>query len=117
MSCAALSISLFALRGGLQLGGVVWRRAPALRVTPHLIDTLLLASALWLAWASRQYPFVQGWLTAKVIALCGYIALGKLALAADTPRAWRGAAFAGALAMVTYIVGTAFTHSPTWGLG
>ena len=111
----ALSISLFTLRGALQWQGVAWRRRRVLRIGPHVVDTVLLGSALWLCWIIGQYPFVQGWLTAKVLALLAYILLGRMALGRTTAKAQRLAAFVAALCCVGYIVGVALTHSPTWG--
>jgi len=115
MSCVALSITLFVLRGTLQLQSKPWRQWRLLRVAPHVVDTVLLSSALWLAWRIGQYPFVNGWLTAKVLALLAYILLGHRALALKTPDAQRLPFFVGALLSVAYIVGVAFTHSPSWG--
>jgi uncharacterized membrane protein SirB2 len=110
-----LSISLFTLRGALQWQGVAWRRWRVLRIGPHVVDTVLLGSALWLCWIIGQYPFVQGWLTAKVLALLAYILLGRVALGRTTTAGRRLPAFVAALCFVGYIVGVALTHSPTWG--
>jgi uncharacterized membrane protein SirB2 len=109
MTCAALSGSLFLLRG-------VWMlRAPAMlqqrwvRIAPHMIDTLLLASAVGLAVWSQQYPGQQSWLTAKVAALLGYIVLGSIALKRGRTKGQRLAAFIGALTLFAYIVTVAIT--------
>ena len=115
ITCVALSISLFILRSALQWQDISWRRWPALRVAPHVVDTVLLGSALWLCWIIGQYPFVQGWLTAKVLALVAYILLGRIALGRNTAQGRRLPAFIAALCCVGYIVGVALTHSPTWG--
>ncbi|MFZ4626338.1 MAG: SirB2 family protein, partial [Rhodoferax sp.] len=56
VSCVLTSICLFVLRGTLALLARPWRQWRWLRVVPHLVDTLLLASAIWLAWRSGQYP-------------------------------------------------------------
>ena len=50
ISCVVISIGLFALRGSLELLGRPWRQWRVLRVAPHVIDTLLLTTALWMAW-------------------------------------------------------------------
>ena len=50
------------------------------KIVPHVVDTLLLVSALTLVFGSDQYPFEQPLLTAKVLALIVYIALGTIAL-------------------------------------
>ena len=51
-----------------------------LKVLPHLNDTLLLSAAIYLMIAVGQYPFVNHWLTAKVVALLVYIGLGMVTL-------------------------------------
>lgn len=108
---AALSISLFVARG-------VWMmRSPErlaqrwVRIVPHVIDTLLLASALWLAWQLGA-DGTRGWLTAKVVALVAYIALGSIALKRGRTRGIRLAAFAAAVTTFGYIVSVALMKSP-----
>ena len=115
MSCVVISISLFLVRGTLQLRALPWQQWRVLRVAPHLVDTVLLSSALWLAWRLGQYPFVDAWLTAKVLALLAYILLGMRALGKKTPASQRPVFFGAALLSVGYIVGVALTHSPRWG--
>ena len=109
---AFLSITGFALRGALMLRGSALLRARFVRVAPHVVDTVLLASAVGLAWMSGQYPFAQGWLTAKLVALVLYVLLGSIALKRGRTRATRALAFALALCCVLYIVSAAFTRSP-----
>lgn len=116
VTCVVISVSLFVLRGTLELMARPWRQWRLLRVAPHIVDTVLLISALWLAWRIGQYPFVNGWLTAKVLALLAYILLGMRALGKSTPQGQRLPFFVAALLCVAYIVGVAFTHSPSWGL-
>lgn len=117
IACAGISIGLFALRGTMQLGAIDWRRWRWLRVAPHINDTLLLTAAIALAVLSAQYPLAQPWLTAKVVALCAYVALGRVALQREVSARVRRIAFAAALASVGYIVGVALTRSVTLGLG
>lgn len=112
VGCAALSIAGFAARGALMLRGSPLLDTRFARVAPHIVDTALLASALWLAWAIGQYPFVHGWVTAKVFALLAYIALGSLALRHGRTRAVRAAAFVAALAAAGYIISVALTRDP-----
>ena len=80
MTCAGISIGLFAARGGMQMAGIDWRQWRWLRVVPHLNDTVLLSAAVALALASHQYPLAQPWLTAKVVALVVYVFAGSRAL-------------------------------------
>lgn len=114
IACVVISIALFILRGTLQFRGKPWRHRMALRIAPHVVDTVLLGSALWLAFSIHQYPFVNNWLTAKVIALFAYILLARQALRESARH--RLAYFIVALLSVTYIVGVAFSRSPTWGV-
>ena len=104
--------SLFVLRG-------IWRfRAPVyldqrwVRIVPHVVDTILLASAIALALLVRNYPVTHEWLTAKVIALVLYIVLGSIALSRRRTTRTSALAFVAALAMFGYIVSVALTKSP-----
>ena len=105
-----LSLAGFAARGVLMLAESPVLNTRFVRVAPHIVDTILLASALWLAWIIHQYPFVQGWLTAKVIGLVVYIVLGAIALRRGKTQVTRVAAFIGASATALYIVSVALTH-------
>jgi uncharacterized membrane protein SirB2 len=107
-----LSLGGFAARGALMLMASPVLDTRFVRIAPHVVDTVLLASALWLAWIIRQYPFVQGWLTAKVIGLLVYIVLGAIALRRGRTMRVRIAAFLGAAATAFYIVCVALTHDP-----
>lgn len=111
MSCAAISITLFVVRGTCQTAGWPWRQWRWLRIAPHLVDTVLLGAAISLAWWTQQYPFAQNWLSAKVVALLVYIGLGSLALRPGASRTVQRGAFLGALLTVAYIVGVAMTRS------
>ncbi len=115
VACAVLSIAGFAWRGLLMLRDSPLLRARPVRVLPHIVDTVLLLSAGVLAWKSAQYPFVEPWLTAKVLALVAYIVLGTVALKRGRSQRVRVVAFALALLTAGYIVSVALTKSP-WGL-
>ena len=112
VGCAALSIIGFAVRGGLMLADSPLLQRRFTRIAPHVVDTLLLLSAIWLAWMLGQVPFVHGWLTAKVLALIAYIVLGVVALRGPT-KAVRAMAFAAALLTAGYIVAVAVTRDPS----
>lgn len=112
VGCAAVSIAGFFARGMLMLRGSRLLDARFVRVAPHVVDTLLLASALWLAWAIGQVPLVHGWVTAKLVGLLAYIVLGSVALRHGRTRTQRAAAFVAALAAAAYIVSVAVTRDP-----
>lgn len=113
VTCAVLSGSLFLLRGFWMLQDSPTLQRRWVRTAPHVIDTLLLSSALIMVFWSGQYPFVQNWLTAKVIALLVYIGLGTIALKRGKTRAIRISAFIGAVLVFVYIVGVALTRQAT----
>ncbi len=117
ITCVVLSGAGFALRGWWSITGSGLLRAKLTRSLPHIIDTCLLGSAVTLAWMSGQYPFVQGWLTAKVLGLLAYIGLGMLALKPGRPSGVRRVAFLAALATFAYIVSVALSKNPLGFLG
>lgn len=109
MTCAALSIILFFVRGLWMLAGSPLLQQRWAKVVPHIVDTVLLASALTMVVWSSQYPFVQNWLTAKVVALVAYIVLGTIALKRGQTKGVRTGAFILALLVFGYIVKVAVT--------
>ncbi len=112
LAAAALTLALFILRGVWMMQRSSLLRHRWVRIVPHLIDTLLLASAVGLMLHLQQYPLMQAWLSAKVLAVLLYIALGFMALHyGHTPTA-RVLAFIAALAVFAYIVVVALTRDP-----
>jgi uncharacterized membrane protein SirB2 len=115
VGCVLLSGGGFLLRGRWMLAGSALLTHPLSRTLPHLVDTVLLGSALWLAALLNQYPFTAPWLTAKFFALLAYIVLGSLALGRGRSRRVRATAFAAALATYAYLIAVAVAHDP-WPL-
>ena len=113
---ALLSITGFMLRGVWMLQGSPLLKARATRILPHVVDTVLLVSALALALRSAQYPFVHAWLTAKVLALLAYIVFGSIALKYGRSRRVRALSYGLALGVFLYIVAVAIARSPAAGL-
>ena len=107
-----LSISGFILRGYWMLIDSPLLQTKPAKILPHIIDTLLLASALLMVYMSAQYPFVQSWLTVKVIALIAYIVLGTIALKRGKTRQVRIIAWILSVLVFAYIVLVALTRSP-----
>jgi uncharacterized membrane protein SirB2 len=112
IGCAVLTIALFVLRGALMLADSPRLNGPLLRYLPHVVDTVLLTSALMLTTVIRQYPFSTGWLTAKVLLLVAYVVLGSIALKRGRTRAVRVAAYVAALATIGFLVTVARAHHP-----
>ena len=115
VTAAVLSISGYFLRGMLMLFESPLLRARVLRIVPHIVDTILLVSAIALAVRIHQYPLVHGWLTAKVFALIAYIAVGAIGLHYGRTKRIRALAFGAALVIFAYIVGVALTRQPFLG--
>ncbi len=107
-----LSISGFFARGLGSLLGAAWVQGRLAKSLPHGIDTVLLLSALWLAWMLRLTPDEAPWLLAKIIGLLVYIALGMLALKPGRPWGLRAVAWLAALATVGWMVSVAITKNP-----
>ena len=107
-----LTIAGFVVRGIWMIQGSPLLKTRAARTLPHINDTLLLASALWTAALLGQYPFVNTWLTAKVIGLLAYILLGAIALTYGPTRSIRMLAFTSALLSFAYVVAVAITKNP-----
>jgi len=83
------------------------------KVTPHIVDTLLLASAIVLAVQMHISPFEHSWLMAKIIALLVYIGIGSVALREGRSKQVRVSAWLLGLATFMYIVSVALTKSVT----
>jgi len=112
IGCVALSGTLFTLRGLLRIADFALANHRLLRVSSYIIDTTLLASAILLTLILRQYPFVESWLTAKVLLLALYIALGLITLKRAHTRLGRIAALAASLGTFVAIIGVAIAHHP-----
>lgn len=112
VTCVVLSGLGFCLRGIWMMRESSLASHRLVRVLPHVIDTLLLGSAVTLAWMSGQYPFVSGWLTAKLFGLVSYILLGMMALRRGRTRVVRSRYFVLALLAYAYIVGVALSRNP-----
>ncbi len=106
------SYTLFFVRGVWLLRDSHGLRRRWVRIVPHMVDTLLLASAIALALMLRQYPFDTGWLTVKVLALLLYIGLGLVAFRFARTRRMQCTAWLLAQAVFIYIVAVALTRNP-----
>lgn len=110
VGCIALSFTGYLVRGIWMLRDSPRLQARWVRVVPHIIDTLLLVSAIALTVRLQQYPFVHDWLTTKVLALAAYIVLGAIGLKYGRTRKIRVTAWVAALLTFGYIVAVALTR-------
>jgi len=116
ITCVVLSYTLFFLRGLWLLNGSPLMRQRWVKIAPHSVDSVLLLSAILLAWQLGYTPFNSPWLTAKIIALLLYIGLGMLAFRFGRTRQTLLAAWLSAQLVFFYIVAVAVTHDPLLSL-
>lgn len=108
-----LSLTGFVLRGIWMLRDSPRLKARWVKITPHVIDTILLLSALgaaWLLfWRQGAYPT---FINIKIVGLIGYIALGLFALKLGKTKAIRASAWVLAIILFLYVatIGIAHTH-------
>jgi len=93
------------------------RDSPSLRqrwvkYAPHMVDSVLLASAITLAWQLGISPQEAPWLGAKIVALLCYIVIGSIALKRGKTKRIRLFAWLAAQMVFFYIVSVAMTHDP-----
>ncbi len=112
VSCVVLSGLGFCLRAVWMLADSPYLRHRLTRILPHVVDTLLLGSAIAMAIWSAQYPFAVDWLTAKFFGLLAYIGLGAMALKRGKTKRVRAGFLPLALLAYAYIVSVALTRSP-----
>lgn len=110
-----LSGTIFFLRGLALLAGQ--GKAPGriamsmpVKLTSYTVDTVLLTAALMLMTVVQQYPFIDPWLTVKVVLLAVYVGLGVAAFRFARTRAERAGLWAAALAVFLFIVSVARAH-------
>ena len=117
VGCVAASYLLFVTRGVWMMRESQFLQQRWVRIVPHVIDTVLLASAIALTVILREYPLTHGWLTAKVSGLIVYIGLGTAALKRGRTSRGRIAAWIAAQLVFIYIVAVAFTRNPMPWIG
>ncbi len=112
VSAVILSYGLFALRGVWRMLAPEYLQQRWVKLVPHIIDSILLISAITLAVMLNISPIAAPWLLAKIIGLLLYIALGTIALKRGKTKGIRLSAWLMAQLVFFYIVATAITHDP-----
>ncbi len=113
MLLAVISIAGFILRGVWMMTGSALLEKRLVRILPHVVDTLLLVTAIVLMVMVSQYPLTAGWVTAKVVGLVVYIVLGMIALRRGRTLGIRVVAFAGAILVFAWIASVAVSKTPS----
>lgn len=112
LTTVALNICIFLLRFYWMLHNPALVHKRSIRYISISNDSLLLIAGLSMALMSRQYPFVEPWLTAKLLALLAYIILGSIALTYGTNIRVRIGNGIMAILCVLYIVSVAYGRTP-----
>ncbi len=78
--------------------------AKALKVLPHINDTVLLVSAIGMLSLIGLNPFTTPWLLAKILALLVYITLGAICMRSLPGSKRQTVSFVGAISVFAYIL-------------
>ena len=112
MAFATLTIIGFLLRGYWRISGSSFYKSRAMKVLPHTVDALFLATGVWLIVMLNLNPMQHPWLLAKFVALFAYVGLGMIAFRFGRSQEIMLSAFVGAVASFTFVVGAAMAKSP-----
>ncbi len=109
MTAVALSGLLFMVRGLWLLQGSTQLQAKWVKITPHVIDTLLLVSAIAMLVVSHQFP---AWVHVKITLLIVYIGLGLMAFKKAKTQGQKLTFLLAAVAVYVFLISVALTKSP-----
>ena len=109
MTAVALSGLLFMVRGLSLLQGSTQLQAIWVKITPHVIDTLLLVSAIAMLVVSQQFP---AWVHVKITLLIVYIGLGLMAFKKAKTQGQKLTFLLAAVAVYVFLISVALTKSP-----
>ncbi len=112
MVCALLSISGFIGRGVLLATASPLMDRRWIKVVPHLVDTVLLGTAIAMVVGLGISVWSTPWLLAKIAALIVYIGLGFVVMRLGRSRRVRVAAWCLAIVVFGYIVAVAMSKNP-----
>lgn len=111
LTFVALSLFSFILRGIWMINDSPYLQAKLTKILPHIIDTVLLASAIWLVVTLGLQPGEHPWLVTKIIGLIAYIALGVVALKSKREKRVKITAWVAAIACFGFVASAAFSKS------
>lgn len=110
MTLAVLSISLFTLRFIWMLANSQKLQAKWVKITPHIIDTLLLSFGVVMVVQYSINPIEQLWLAEKILAVFAYIFTGYYTLKLARNKTMQIIGYLGAMGWVMLIVRLAMTR-------
>ncbi len=112
MTLAVLSISLFTLRFIWTLMHSAKLQAKWVKITPHIVDTFLLAIGVLMAVQYAINPMEQLWLGEKIIAIFVHIFTGYYTLKLARNKTMQIIGYLGAMGWIMLIVRLAMTREP-----
>ena len=116
MTLAVLSVTLFTLRFIWLLANSNKLQAKWVKITPHIVDTLLLGIGIVLAVKYAINPLEQLWLGEKILAVIAYIFTGYYTLKLARNNVMRVIGYLGAIGWIMLIVRLAITREPLFFL-
>lgn len=111
VAAVCLSGLFFLVRGIWMMAESPLLQAKWVRISPHVIDTVLLLAAIGLMIVTQQYPGGVDWLSVKLVALLVYIGFGMFALRRGKTKKIRVGFFVAAIATFSFMVSVALTRS------
>lgn len=112
VTTALISFTLFFIRGLWVMKGSAMMQKKWVKIVPHVNDTVLLGTAIALTISISQYPFVDAWVTAKLLGLVAYICLGVEVFRIAKTEIGRMLAWLSGLLVFLFTVSVAVTKSP-----
>ncbi|UGA54106.1 SirB2 family protein [Vibrio sp. VB16] len=114
MLSIVLSAILLSIRYALMMANSPMIEKKFLKISPHVIDTILILSGIGLIFSLGFIPFTPGneWFTEKVTCILAYFALGFFTLKVAKNRLLRTFAFFGALGWLVMAGKIAITKVP-----
>lgn len=109
ITAVALSGLLFMVRGLWLLQGSAQLQAKWVKITPHVVDTVLLCSAIAMLVVSQQFPV---WVHVKITLLVVYIGLGLMAFKKAKTQGQKLTFLLAAVAVYVFLISVALTKSP-----
>lgn len=117
MTVAAISILLFTFRFALTLVNSEKLSSKWLKISPHIIDTLLLGLGVALAMKLALNPAEQLWLAEKLLAVIAYIFTGYYTLKLARNRAMQIVGYLGAMGWIMLVVRIAMSKETVFLAG
>lgn len=109
MTAVVLSGLFFMLRGGWLLQGSPQLQKKWIKISPHVIDTILLFSAIAMLVVAQYFP---AWVHVKMTLLLVYIGLGLMAFKKAKTAGQKVGFLVSALLVYMFIISVAVTKSP-----